>query len=94
MKVTIPVIATVKEIVDKNIILSKKYRLAFTVMIWTITCWGSIPDSVILVSQVLKNWKNENYRKLITRFWTDFFLMVAKFFIRKAGILFVMTVTI
>lgn len=91
--VTIPVIATVKEVVNKNIYLSKKYRLACTVMIWAITCWGSIPDSAVLVSQAFKNLENYNYRKLFTRLFTDFLLMAAKFFIRRAGILFVMTIT-
>jgi len=84
--ITVPIISTVKKVVEKDVFTSKKYKLALNILMWGLTCWGSIPDCAILVSRVIKAWNKRHIKLLLYRFFTDFFLMAFKFFVRRAGV--------
>jgi len=91
--VLVPIISTVKKIVEKDILTSKKYNLGHTLLILALSGWSSIPDSVRLVRNVKSFWKQALYSKLITRFIVDFLLMAFKFFARKQMILGAVSIT-
>jgi hypothetical protein len=91
--ITINVATAIKDIVVKDLYSSKKYKLSLNLIMWSLACWGSIPDCAILVSTVIRNYQNKNIGKLVARFIADFFIMAVKFFIRRFGVVAVCYIT-
>jgi len=92
--IELPILSTVKEVVEKKIFSSKKYRLALIVLMWSLTCWGSIPDCVRLVRQGFQLWRQRSYRQMVFQCFGQFTAMAIYFFVRRYLILFGLWMTI
>jgi hypothetical protein len=89
---TIPVVRTVSYVVHKDVFFSKKYRLAFNLLMWATVCWRSIPDVADVLFRCMQRHKEKRHSFLVRclLFLWDFGWMGTFFFLRRWTMILIM----